>query len=112
MIEAGIATIAICLPTLQSLLSNSSVQSIVASVRSAISLESLRSRASGGSRGSMRTGTIKQTPYSELHTTASSIHGHAPSNVETVIEGEIERPPLPPDSIYIRNEFLQKNNAV
>lgn len=52
MIEAGVAVIAICLPSLSPLLGHRSVQSLVGSVRSAISLHSLASRHAGGSGGS------------------------------------------------------------
>jgi hypothetical protein len=51
MIEAGIAVIAICLPTLKPLVVPGTVNSLVASVRSMVSLESLRVRASGNTRG-------------------------------------------------------------
>ena len=52
MIEAGLAIIASCLPTLQTLVAKDSIQSMVASIRSAISLESLRSHSSRGSKKS------------------------------------------------------------
>jgi len=46
MIEAGIAVIAICVPTLRTLIAARSVQSLVTSVRSKLSLDSLHSRSS------------------------------------------------------------------
>ena len=52
MIEAGLAIIATCLPTLQALFVRSSLQSMVASVRSIISLQSMRSHSSRGSKRS------------------------------------------------------------
>ena len=60
MVEAGLAIIASCLPTLQALVAKDSIQSMVASIRSAISLQSLRSHSSRGSKKS-RTG---RPPYS------------------------------------------------
>ena len=63
MIEAGLAIIASCLPTLQALFIKGSLQSMVATVRSMISVLSLRSHNSHGSKESRPS----QPPYSEIH---------------------------------------------
>lgn len=63
MIEAGLAIIASCLPTLQALFVKGSLQSMVASIRSMISLQSIRSHSSHGSKKSRQ----GQPPYSEIH---------------------------------------------
>ena len=78
MLEAGLALIACCLPTLNALLIQKSVDSIVRSVRSAISLGSLRpdgTRGSGGSKKSNGSkgskgghGFSKTTEDNESHT--------------------------------------------
>ena len=63
MIEAGLAIIASCLPTLQALFVKGSLQSMVASIRSMVSLQSMRSHSSHGSKKSRQ----GQPPYSEIH---------------------------------------------
>lgn len=52
MLEAGLALIACCLPTLKSLITKQGLQSAVNSVRSAVSLHSINPASSHGSTGS------------------------------------------------------------
>ena len=47
MVEAGLAVIAACLPTLQFLIRKFSLDRMISSIRSAFSLQSLRSQSSG-----------------------------------------------------------------
>ncbi|KAL2043609.1 hypothetical protein N7G274_003916 [Stereocaulon virgatum] len=96
MIEAGLAVIAVCLPTLQTLLTRGSVQSLVASVRSAISLRSMRLHSSHGSRN-FRTG---QNSYSEMPGVESGAE-------DIIALTNVERLPhvLKPENAHIGLEF-------
>ena len=71
MLEAGLALIACCQPTLQALIARESLNSMVASVRNMVSLQSFRSTESQKSR------TYGQT-LTAVHTNDSSAsHAHA-----------------------------------
>ena len=92
MIEAGLAIIASCLPTLQSLFVRSSLQSMVASIRSVISLQSMRSHSSQGSKRSR----VGQPSHPE-------IHGVDTEAEDTVALKEIDENPSlrKPDSVHL-----------
>ena len=71
MIEAGLAIIAACLPTLRVLFSKVSFDTLVRNLRSALSLTSLRSQPSQPSQSQ------SQGPYSNLQADGSSTsHAH------------------------------------
>ena len=65
MIEAGLAIIAACLPTLRFLMNKISFDSIMRSVRSALSISSMRSQRSQETQAS------SQGPYSNLKAESS-----------------------------------------
>ena len=70
MIEAGLAIIAACLPTLRFLVSKVSLDSIINSVRSALSLSSLQSQRS------RRSAAAWESPYTTIQA-EGSVGSHA-----------------------------------
>ncbi|PQE30284.1 plasma membrane Pth11 protein [Rutstroemia sp. NJR-2017a WRK4] len=75
IIEASLALIAYCLPTLKTLVSPQGLQSAVASVRSAISLQSLQNIRSNNSKGSKGSWNATKRPdvYTEIEGGASNV---------------------------------------
>ena len=110
MIEAGLAVIAACLPTLRPLFGKISVDSIVNSVRSALSLDSLRSQRSqrlvAHPEGSYTNATPEnssaaQIPMVSVTGSAGSLHS-ADKDVTQVKES----------GIYVTSQISQHESMV
>ncbi|PQE29624.1 plasma membrane Pth11 protein [Rutstroemia sp. NJR-2017a BBW] len=105
IIEASLALIACCLPTLKTLVSTQGLQSAVASVRSAISLQSLQNIRPNNSKGSegSRNGTKRPDVYTEIEGGASNVaFSGDPGTIEmktsaTFTHGESQSEDLEPE---------------
>lgn len=107
MIEAGLAIIAACLPTLQFLVRKVSLDSIVNSVRSALSLQSMRSQ---------RPESRPMGPYTNIQAD-SEVASTAPivgeSNTSDVlVMGNVDGLPAKENGIYVTKQVSQHNSIV
>lgn len=107
MIEAGLAIIAACLPTLQFLVRKVSIDSMVNSVRSALSLRSMRSQ---------QPESRPMGPYtniqadSEVASSAPIAGGSNPSDL--LVMGNVDGPPAKENGLYIIKQLSQHNSMV
>ncbi len=107
MIEAGLAIIAACLPTLQFLIRKVSLDSVVSSVRSALSLHSMRSQ---------QPESRPMGPYTSIQAggevaSITPIVGESnPSDV--LVTGSMDGPPAQGNGIYITKQVSQHNSMV
>jgi hypothetical protein len=92
MIEAGLAMIACCLPTLKPLISEHGIQSAIASVRSAISLHSLGNR-------SMESTSLKNSSSSKKASSYGKIE-----------DGMVDQGPLRGDTVMEMNASVTHDN--
>lgn len=118
LIEAALALIASCLPTLSVLAKHRAVQSVINSARSAISLRSIRSHGSNshssGSRGSRRAGATQRHHVGGQGTDTSLLRGEPEAQITSDIRGEIAEPQrtLQPGTIRIKHELNTEENIV
>ena len=107
MIEAGLAVIAACLPTLQFLIRKVSLDGMISSVRSALSLQSMRSQ---------QIESRPMGPYtnmradSEVTSTAPIMGEGNPSDV--LILGSVDGPLAKGDGIYVMKNLSQRHDMV
>lgn len=107
MVEAGLAVIAACLPTLRFLVGKISLDSMMNSVRSAFSLRSIHTQRSQNSTA--RPGG----PYLDLDGSASSTKMVPKVGVTEIIAmGDIEMANPAGDSIHVTKEVSQYNSEV
>lgn len=109
MIEAGLALMACCLPTVSALIRHKSVESAIRSVRSRVSLKS-----GGGSARSARSARSdpSDTELQHLSHNQSRVYGAQGSNDTHVVSGD-PPPALPTDAkgIFIRHTVDQESGS-
>ena len=110
MIEAGLAIIAACLPTLRSLVGKVSLDSIVNSVRSALSLHSLPSQRS------RRSAAHAEGPYANIQA-EGSVTFHAQMVPEKARRNEFDmgnmnKPQAADSGILVTRQILQHDSIV
>lgn len=104
MIEAGIATIAICLPAMQNLSIQKSVQSFIAGVRKAALWDSLRAHHSGQSSKNTRAQRNKR----------AEVYGVYGGTVDAAI-AEMESQahmPQPMSAAHVKEDFSPADDIV
>ncbi|KAM3084557.1 hypothetical protein ACMFMG_001340 [Clarireedia jacksonii] len=119
LMEAGLATIGCCLPTLHALLIKSSIESIVRSIRSVVSLQSMNSHTSKSTKRFKE--LIGETPDGN---DAESIAARSPivlnpanpTKVESVVMGNISKKSsenyIAENEIWVNSRLEQVHNAV
>jgi len=125
-LEAGLALIAACLPSMSYLFTKRSIGSIVASVRSAISLESFRSQVSRGSKQGSKLDDGTKLPYSKVgeHGSSTSQADMVPqmvpsNNIQSETRAQYdagltrdECSDVQDDAIYVKKDFSQVESVV
>ena len=111
LVEAGLALIAACLPSLSPLFTGATYDSVVRRVHSALSLQSLRSRYSHQSSQNGISYRSQAGAYRSMEddgSVRSHSHGHA---VENTISRDLEGGAGPVDDgkIYVMREMTQEN---
>ena len=117
--EAGLALIASCLPTLNVLANQRALQSAIDSVRSAISLQSIRLRGSPASHSSGRRGSsgTVQGQYNKLDGPGAYpllLRRDAMAEITNDVQSEIKEPSLTlsPGTIRVQREFETATDLV
>ena len=120
LLEAGLALIAACLPSLSVLFAKRSLASVISSVRSALSLRSLRNKDTYHSQQSasgqdLRTGSYKEMPDDQ--STASHVNMVAKDSlgIESFAMGDLEGGHIDSvrgEGIHVKNELTQEGRVV
>jgi len=120
LLEAGLALIAACLPSLSVLFAKRSLASVISSVRSALSLRSLRSQNTRRSQQSANGRNLQNGPYKEMpddQSTASHVKmvpkdslGIESFAMVDVEGGHIDT--LRAREIHVKNELTQEDRIV
>lgn len=105
-VEAGVAVLAACLPTLRPLLFGHAAESLIRSIRSLLSLSSRQSSKRHGSDVENLTATNRE--YYEMAN--NGVCGSSQATVDTRVTGVSEdRPIIPQNKILKQNEFSYKD---
>lgn len=107
MIEAGLAIIAACLPSLQFLIRKVSLDRMIRSVRSALSLQSTRSQ---NSQSKFMGPYIDMKADGDVPSVTTMVGKGGTS--EDLVMGSITRPSENGDGIYLTSEISQRDDMV
>ena len=116
LIEASLAIVSACLPTLRPLFQGFSVESVIRSFRSVISLASLQSRHSNGSKHS-NIGSAeyhKESSSSTVgpHEIEAADHGPAVIGNETALRDRPEGSKAGKEGITVQRSFVMEDEVV
>ncbi|MCJ1314646.1 hypothetical protein MMC25_008328 [Agyrium rufum] len=115
MVEAGLALIACCLPTLNALFAKKSIESVIRSIRSAVSLGSMFSGRSEYSHHSdlRRTDTRKGRRQStESESAIVSDYTQSGGSVETYALGNLDRTAEDPESTMTKSGKIRVDRSI